>query len=65
MKYKYKSDAMEALYEAAVGMYKIGAISNEEMAEYDKDCLVQERPKRTAVSAQPRPLVPAYADSGK
>jgi DNA-binding transcriptional regulator YiaG len=39
---KYKSDAYEAIYEDAVSMYEIGAISRERMKEYDEMCLVQE-----------------------
>ena len=42
MKKKYQTDLLGALHETAVGLHKIGVISNEEMREYDKECLVQE-----------------------
>jgi DNA-binding transcriptional regulator YiaG len=47
---KYKSDAYEAIYEDAVSMYEIGAISKERMKEYDDMCLVQE--SKTTPAAQ-------------
>jgi DNA-binding transcriptional regulator YiaG len=42
MKEKYQTELLGALHETAVGLHKIGVISNEEMREYDKDCLAQE-----------------------
>jgi len=42
MKEKYQTELLGALHETAVGLHKIGVISNEEMREYDKECLVQE-----------------------
>ena len=40
MKNKYNSDLLESLHETAVGLHNIGVISDKEMCEYDKDCLV-------------------------
>jgi DNA-binding transcriptional regulator YiaG len=42
MKEKYQTELLGALHETAVGLHRIGVISNEEMQEYDKECLVQE-----------------------
>ncbi len=39
---KYKSDIYEAVHQDAVEMFKIGAISEDRMREYDKKCLIQE-----------------------
>jgi DNA-binding transcriptional regulator YiaG len=49
------------VHSAAKDLYEIGAISEARMAEFDKSCFTQVRPSRAAVSAQPRPLVTAYA----
>jgi DNA-binding transcriptional regulator YiaG len=42
MNKKFKSDMLEAIYEEAVSMFEVGAISEERMREYDRDCLVPE-----------------------
>jgi DNA-binding transcriptional regulator YiaG len=39
---KYKSEIYEVVHNDAVEMFKIGAISEDRMKEYDKKCLVQE-----------------------
>jgi DNA-binding transcriptional regulator YiaG len=39
---KYKGEAYEAVHQDAVAMYKVGAMSEERMKEYDEMCLVQE-----------------------
>ncbi|WP_461253813.1 XRE family transcriptional regulator [Treponema sp. R8-4-B8] len=39
---KYKSEIYEVVHQDAVEMFKIGAISEDRMKEYDKKCLVQE-----------------------
>jgi DNA-binding transcriptional regulator YiaG len=39
---KYKSKILQMLHEDAVENFEIGAITEEEMREYDRDCLVQE-----------------------
>ena len=46
---KYKSEIYEVVHQDAVEMYKIGAISEDRMREYDKKCLVQE-PETTPVA---------------
>ena len=39
---KYKSEIYEAVHQDATEMFKIGAISEDRMKEYDKKCLIQE-----------------------
>jgi putative transcriptional regulator len=40
---KYKSDILEMIHENATANFKIGAISEERMREYDEMCL-EEKP---------------------
>ena len=42
MKPRYQSDLLRSIHENAVGLRKIGAIDDKEMAEYDEDCLVMD-----------------------
>jgi len=62
MKNKYQSEFLESLHETAVGLKKIGVISDKEMREYDKDCLVKE--PETSYSAV-NSLKTEYAASAK
>jgi DNA-binding transcriptional regulator YiaG len=39
---KYKSEICKVMHQDAMADFKVGAISEERMREYDKDCLVQE-----------------------
>lgn len=39
---EFKSDAFEAIYEAAVGLYRVGTIDETEMKTFDEMCLVVE-----------------------
>jgi DNA-binding transcriptional regulator YiaG len=39
---KYKTKILKMLHQMAVENFKIGAISEERMREYDRDCLVQD-----------------------
>ena len=39
---KYESDILETIHESATEMFKIGAISEERMREYDEMCLASE-----------------------
>ena len=43
MKEKYQSELLGAIHETATGLHKIGVINNQEMKEYNEDCLVQEK----------------------
>ena len=63
MKNNYQSELLGSLHETAEGLHRIGLLSEKEMREYDRDCLVAS-PKSTyestSVSAQ---TIPAYASS--
>jgi len=39
---KYKSDAYEALHEETIANFRVGAISEAELREFEKICFVQE-----------------------
>ncbi|MCL1958516.1 MAG: hypothetical protein FWF68_02830 [Spirochaetes bacterium] len=39
---KYQSNALKVIHQDAEGLHRLGIISDKEMLEYDKDCLVQE-----------------------
>jgi DNA-binding transcriptional regulator YiaG len=43
---KYKSEILMVCHMDAKAMYEVGAISDKEMREYDRDCLVS--PPKTA-----------------
>jgi len=40
---KYESDILETIHESATEMFKIGAISEKRMREYDKMCLASDK----------------------
>ena len=63
---KYQNDFLGSLYETAEGLHKIGVITDTEMREYDKNCLLQ-RDKAASTSAAHRinPISPAYAGGHK
>jgi len=44
---KYKSEAMEAIHEQAVEMYKTGGITEASMLEYDELCLKNPKVKKS------------------
>ena len=41
MENKCQSELLGTIHETAMGLHKIGVIDNDEMMEYDRDCLVQ------------------------
>jgi len=45
IKMEYKSEIYEVIYQSAVEKYKIGAISESKMKEYDEMCLM-EKPEK-------------------
>ncbi|GHU17586.1 hypothetical protein FACS1894163_08670 [Spirochaetia bacterium] len=61
---KYQSDLLGSLHETAVGLHKIGVISDAEMQEYDNNCLVSEDDP-TAGTTRSQTLTPAYAGQRK
>ena len=62
MKKKYQSEILGVLHEMAEDLHEIGAINDARMAEYDRDCILQEKPqpsetKKTYI----KPVTPVYA----
>jgi len=49
---KYESDILETIHESATEKFKIGAISEKRMREYDKMCLAPETDAAETSSAQ-------------
>jgi hypothetical protein len=61
-KRKFRSEAMEALFDNVLSNYKIGAISEERFHQYEEACCFPEKPKAHPVSASGKPAaVPLYA----
>jgi DNA-binding transcriptional regulator YiaG len=59
-KKRYKSEIMMVLHEMGKGLFEVGAIIEEQMREYDRDCLVPEpQPSPKAVRVK---RVAALAD---
>ena len=52
MEKKYYSEASMAIHESARDLFEVGAISESEMKDFDKRCLVQE-PKAAYKTANP------------
>jgi DNA-binding transcriptional regulator YiaG len=50
---KYKSDAYEALHEETIANFKVGAISESELREFEEICFVQENEPTYEKSAEP------------
>jgi len=51
---KYKSEIYEVVHQDAVEMFKIGAISEERMGEFDKMCFVKEPEAAYAAEKPPK-----------
>jgi putative transcriptional regulator len=49
---KYKSEIFEVVHQDATEMFAIGAISEDQMREYDEMCLVREPAKETAETTE-------------
>jgi len=47
MRKKYQSKILQAIHEDMTEFHEEGLISDARMREYDRDCLVQEKPKPT------------------
>ena len=43
MKNRYQDEILGSLHETAEGLHRIGLLSDQEMQEYDRDCLVQKK----------------------
>jgi DNA-binding transcriptional regulator YiaG len=65
MKKKYQSEILQMVHEEAVANFKVGAITEERMRHYDRECLLPESAvrlpaSRGAQSSNPYPA-PALA----
>jgi DNA-binding transcriptional regulator YiaG len=61
---KNMNEFFGSLHETAVGLHKIGVISDAEMREYDRNCLDREREAISwAETIQNKPVTPAFAGS--
>ena len=39
---EYQSEALKVIHQDAEGLHRLGIISDQEMREYDQECLIQE-----------------------
>jgi DNA-binding transcriptional regulator YiaG len=62
-KKKYQSEPMMVIHQHMEALYKLGAATDEEMREFDEDCLVAEPEPSFSHSpgAREKPVIPAYA----
>jgi len=63
---KYKSELLMVCHMDAQAMHEVGAISDKEMREYDRDCLVS--PPNTVSGGMSIPKqkpVPVYAETAR
>jgi DNA-binding transcriptional regulator YiaG len=58
MKKKYQSEQLMVCHQDAEALYQIGAITEAQMREFDKECLVPEPAPRT--SSTQRTPTPVY-----
>jgi hypothetical protein len=56
---KYESEFLGSLHETAVGLHKIGVISDAEMREYDRNCIYRED-ETIPGAGTAQPLASAY-----
>jgi len=61
---KYKSEIYEVVHQDAVEMFKIGAISEDRMREFDRMCLVQEPKPIYASEESPKTEYAAVRPAG-
>jgi len=57
----FNSDAMEAIFESAQAMHAVGAITDEELRTYERDCLAPTRASKVQLPAKPRRPILASA----
>ena len=57
---KYRSEALMVIHQDAEGLHRLGIISDAEMREFDKDCLVKE-PKTAYETKKPMAMEHATA----
>ena len=51
MKKKYQSKILQAIHEDMEGLHKLGIVTDTEMQEFDKDCLIQKPVKNNMISS--------------
>ena len=51
---KYQSEILKVIHQDAEGLHQLGIISDKEMKEYDRDCLVQEPEKSYTAKKFPK-----------
>jgi hypothetical protein len=56
MKKKYQSEQLMVCHQDAEALYKIGAITEAQMREFDKDCLVHEPAPEAAADTEKSPV---------
>ena len=62
MKKKYQSEILEVLHGMAEDLHQIGAITDDRMAEYARDCLVQKTDQSYKLkNTQVKPVTPVLA----
>jgi len=64
MEKKYYSEAAMAIHESAQGLFKAGAISEAEMNDFDKRCLVQE-PETVYKTTRPAATPPSVLSTAR
>ncbi|MDR0321382.1 MAG: XRE family transcriptional regulator [Treponema sp.] len=62
---KYKSELLMVIHDGAQGMYEVGAISEKDMKEYDRGCLVSPPRKACRSKGVAAPKRPKAAKSRK
>ena len=62
----YQSEFLGSLHDTAEGLHTIGVITDTEMRDYDRNCLVRQS-KAACTGAAPRSqsVIPAYAGERK
>jgi DNA-binding transcriptional regulator YiaG len=65
MNKKYQSEALMVCHQDAVGLYKLGFITDAQMQEFDKDCLVPEPVAKTPSASAQKIPTPAYTSPRK
>jgi len=51
---KYQSEALKVIHQDAEGLHRLGIISEKEMQEYNRDCLIQESEPVYAAEKSPK-----------
>jgi DNA-binding transcriptional regulator YiaG len=65
MEKKYKSEILHMIHDEAIANFEVGAITREELEEYERACFVSETPDMESASSSSEAGIPvsAYAAS--